>query len=321
MAGPVQDAGARQEMSQYEIMGIGVAVRDIAVHLENFPKPDEKSTAKGLVESGGGPVPTALVTLSRWGHRTAFCGVVGEGPVGAFIIDSLSKEGVDTSGVLVRAGFGSPTSVIIVEGGRRAILEWRQYDLPLAFDDLDNRGISFEGCRFLFVDARLPEVQLEAARRVRKAGGRIVLDCGHPRPGVDELLSLVDVAILSYTYPKSLFGSGYDPREFLTELSTRLPKDGPCIAGLTMGADGCALLTPEEPFLRIPGHPVEAFDSTGAGDVFHAAFVHALQTSSPQDAARFANAAAALKCRGMTGRFPLPLEDEIWRLARAHRQE
>ena len=127
------------------------------------------------------------------------------------------------------------------------------------------------------------------AVRVRAAGGLVVLDCGHPREGVEELLGVADIAILSHTYPGTLRGEGCDPREFLADL-----------------------------FGRIPGHRVESVDSTGAGDVFHGAFVHAfLQGDSPVEAARFANAAAALGCEGMSGRFPLPPEAEIRRFSRA----
>lgn len=51
----------------------------------------------------------------------------------------------------------------------------------------------------------------------------------------------------------------------------------------------------------------------GAGDVFHDAYLHAfLKTGSPGEAARFANVAAARKCEGMSGRAPLPPEQELW---------
>jgi sugar/nucleoside kinase (ribokinase family) len=61
---------------------------------------------------------------------------------------------------------------------------------------------------------------------------------------------------------------------------------------------------------------VDALDTTGAGDVFHGAFIHALLANeTPEAAARFANAAAAAKCRGMTGRAPIPSEKEIRELA------
>jgi ribokinase len=301
--------------ARVDAVGIGVAVRDISVVLDRFPAPDEKLQAKDLYESGGGPVPTALVTLSRFGHPVAFAGVVGNNTAGRFIVESLRKENVETSGVVIRDEFQSPTSVILVENGRRTIFECWQYDLPVTLEELEEKNVPFDSCRFLLVDARAPEVQIEAARKVRRAGGRVVLDCGHPRKGVDELLTVTDLAILSYTYPQTLHGDGYDPAGFLKELSSRLPKDGLQIAGLTLGPNGCAIFSPDSSFLRIPGHRVQALDSTGAGDVFHGAFVHAfMDGKSLESAARFANAAAAMKCTGMTGRSPLPPEWRIWQL-------
>jgi ribokinase len=300
-----------------DALGIGVAVRDVAVLLETFPEPNHKYQAKDMFDTGGGPVPTALVTLSRLGRKVCFAGVVGNNAAGRFIVESLEQENVDTRAVVFREGFHSPTSVILVENGRRTILECWQYNLPLRFDELETKDIPWRNIRFLLVDARMVEIQMEAAKRVRNAGGLVLLDCGHPRPGVDELLSVIDIALFSYTYPKTLYGENYDINDFLGRIRNRQPHDGPRIAGVTLGSEGCALSTTENPLIRIPGHQVVALDSTGAGDVFHGAFVHEyLRSRHPEKAARFANAAAALKCEGMTGRSPIPPEDEILRLAR-----
>ena len=63
---------------------------------------------------------------------------------------------------------------------------------------------------------------------------------------------------------------------------------------------------------HVRAFPVSTVDSTGAGDVFHGAFIHALLADETAEvAARFANAAAALKCEGMTGRAPIPPEKKI----------
>jgi ribokinase len=151
---------------------------------------------------------------------------------------------------------------------------------------------------------------------VRKAGGLVVLDCGHPREGVEDLVAESDIAILAHTYPAALHGADVDLRAFLESLQPRLPRRGPAIAGVTLGARGCALLSREEGFRQVPAPVVKAIDTTGAGDVFHGAFLHAfLKTGSVAKSAQFANAAAARKCEGMTGRAPLPPEDELWRLA------
>ena len=302
-------------MKAWDAIGIGLAVRDVSVLVDRYPKPDEKMPARELHESGGGPAPTALVTLARLGRKTALCATVGDDAVGRFILEGLVRENVDVSAVAVRSDFVSPTSVILVEGGRRTILEPpRGVDFPLEWSDV--RKLPLEDAEALLVDARVVEVQTRAARVVREAGGLVVLDCGHPRAGVDGLIAESDIAIFSHTYPAALHGPDVDVRAFLSNVQPRLPQSGPAVAGVTLGPQGCAMLSREEGFFQVEAPAVEAVDTTGAGDVFHGAFLHAfLKTGSVETSARFANVTAARKCEGMTGRAPIPAEEEIWRLA------
>jgi sulfofructose kinase len=70
----------------------------------------------------------------------------------------------------------------------------------------------------------------------------------------------------------------------------------------------------------VPGFRVEAIDTLGAGDVFHGAYALALaEGRTVTEAARFANAAAAIKCTRASGRRGIPLRAEVdaW-LARHH---
>lgn len=299
-------------MSEWDAIGIGLVVRDISVLMDRYPAADEKLRAREIHESGGGPVPTALVTMARFGRKTAISALVGDDAVGRFLVEGLERENVDTSSIAVREGFVSQTSVIVVEHGRRTILEAPDgVGFPLTWDDV--RGLPLDDCRALLLDARTVGVQIDAARRVRQAGGLVVLDCGHPRNGVDELLALTDVAIFSHTYPRALHGKDCDVKAFLRETLEKLPKGGPGIAGVTLGSNGCALTSRDVPLFRLSAPEVSALDTTGAGDVFHGAFVHAfLKTQSIVEAAGFANRAAARKCEGMTGRAPLPAEEALW---------
>jgi sulfofructose kinase len=125
----------------------------------------------------------------------------------------------------------------------------------------------------------------------------------------------VDVAILSSTFPRHLSGAPA-PGTFLDDLVGRLADGGPCVAGLTLGPGGCLVRSADRPAIRIPGHETEVLDTTGAGDVFHGAFLAAwLEGEDLERSARLANAAAALKCRGRTGRAPLPDRAAIRALA------
>jgi len=57
---------------------------------------------------------------------------------------------------------------------------------------------------------------------------------------------------------------------------------------------------------------VKVVDTTGAGDVFHGAFIYGLLKKwSLKRIARFANACAAMKCRKLGGRAGIPALREV----------
>jgi len=82
---------------------------------------------------------------------------------------------------------------------------------------------------------------------------------------------------------------------------------------VTHGADGCIAYTGDET-IEVPGFPVDAVSTLGAGDVFHGALLAALVRGLPlRDALVRANACAALSCRGLDGRSAIPTWDELER--------
>ena len=85
---------------------------------------------------------------------------------------------------------------------------------------------------------------------------------------------------------------------------------GPREVTATLGEKGCIHLGPEG-LIEQPGFAVEARDTTGAGDVFHGAYVYALLQEWPiRQRLRFACAVAALQTRRLGGRAAIPTLDE-----------
>jgi sulfofructose kinase len=63
---------------------------------------------------------------------------------------------------------------------------------------------------------------------------------------------------------------------------------------------------------RIPAFEVKVVDTLGAGDIWHGAFALALGEGKREaEAARFANAAAAIKCMRFGGRTGTPARHEV----------
>ena len=86
---------------------------------------------------------------------------------------------------------------------------------------------------------------------------------------------------------------------------------------LKLGADG-VLASDGRSRQLIPGHKVECVDATGAGDCFCGACLARLAAGdSLWDAARYANAAAALSTTGFGAVAPQPTPDAVRRLLAA----
>ena len=118
---------------------------------------------------------------------------------------------------------------------------------------------------------------------------------GTLRKKTKELVSLVDILIVSETFASALVEPGAPPENALYGLRNL----GPEHVAVTLGEKGSIGLN-EEGIFRQKAFTVHAVDTTGAGDVYHGAFIYGLlKTWKMRECMRFASAAAALKCRGI----------------------
>ena len=86
---------------------------------------------------------------------------------------------------------------------------------------------------------------------------------------------------------------------------------------VTLGAQGSVACTAQDD-IRTAAYPVEAIDTTAAGDSFSGALGAALGGGDTlPDALRFASAAAALACTRRGAQPSLPTRAEVDRLLRA----
>ncbi len=295
--------------SPLDVLCLGFANDDLLVAVAGYPPPDAKVEALELEEQGGGPAATAAVAVARLGGRVALLSTVGDDQRGERILADLAREGVDVSHCHRLPGACSSVSLVIVDrsAGTRNVFRYlgdRQFEL----EELDPNLV--RGSRVLLVDPHLPNSALAATRIARKAGVPVVLDPGEPKPGLEELLAVAD-----YLVPPvrtALWVTGETDSERAAELLLR--RNGARAVVVTMGARGYAVAT-EEGSWREDAFPVEVVDTTGAGDAFHGGFAFALaQGQSVREAARFAAAVAALKCRKPGGRAGLPTLPEVERL-------
>ncbi len=285
---------------RYDVLCLGLNACDHLCLVERFPRRGEKEAVLEMKTCGGGQAATAACALARLGHRVAYAGVCGDDEAGRRAAPWLRRFGVDPAGLVQLPGTGSQEAFIMVErsGGERTIVWYRDPACRLDPSHLDPDLIA--SARVLHLDGHFLEASLGAARLARRAGVLVSLDGEKVLPGSEKLVGLCDVVVGCQDYPQRLCGKD-DPAKALAELA----RMGPAWVGRTLGAGGAELLVAGRHYYQ-PAFAVEAVDTTGAGDVFHAGLVHAvLQGQDPARALATAAALAAISVTALGGRSAL----------------
>jgi sulfofructose kinase len=281
------------------VYGLGQCSLDYVVEAETYPPADAKCEFRTMEVQGGGPVATALVALSRWGVPSAFAGVIGDDEFGARIRATLESEGIDLSGLRVRDDSASQFAFIVAEPGRgtRTVFWRRPTGRPLGTAEIDKDLL----CRveIFYTDGLMIDAALEGARLAKSAGVRVVVDAGTLRDGMLELARSSDAFVVSEHFARQLIEDD-DP----TEACRQLAALGPRLVGVTLGPRGYVALENGE-FIRGTAHRVQAIDTTGCGDVFHAGVAYGLladwDTRRSLDFAAWAASRVAARLGGRTG--------------------
>jgi len=284
---------------RYDVLGVGVAALDHVIRLDHWPAADEKVKTDNLLITGGGTVATALVTVARLGRSAAYAGAVGDDAPGREVLAGLASEGVDVSLATVTPAARTPWAFCVAHGDQRNVYSVRGTSPPLR-----PSGLACD-CRILHLDGS-EEASVEWAREARRRGVLVSLDGGSVRASSSALLEHVDYLVMSETFLRDL-EPGVAPEAALRRLWVPARR----LVAVTRGARG-TLACEGGPVYEVPAEPVEVVDTTGAGDVFHGAFlVGILEGLSSPRALAFAAHVAALKCRKLGGREGIARRAEL----------
>lgn len=289
-----------------QVVGIGMSTLDVLIRLKEMPTWENGARFSAFGLDGGGPVATAMVAAARLGARAAYVGVAGSDIAGQLKVRFLQENGLDLGHLIVREV--PERSVIIVyvqEGTGERVFSGPAdaHGKPLAPDDLDRDWIL--SADYLHLDGHHGEAALAAAQWMQAAGKTVVFDGGRTRGAVSplsrEIIRHVDVLICGEGYTTALTGEQDLWRSAEGALAL-----GPRVVVQTLGAAGSFTLTEEERF-HTPAFVVDVVDTTGAGDVFHGAYiVGLLQGWDLRATALFSSAVSAIKCTQLGGRAGIP---------------
>jgi sulfofructose kinase len=249
----------------------------------------------------------AAAAIGRLGAPVELWSHIGADEAGVKIRKFLEAEGVDVRHLKIYQGARSSTSAVIVDGkGERLIIGERDHAMPMDAGWLPLDRIA--GAAAVLSDLRWVEGTRAAFVEARARGVTTMLD-GDVGGGdvIAEFLCLVDYAIFSGPALDDFAPGPDDAQRLACVLAT-----GVRHAGVTRGAEGYSWASADGASGHQPAAPVNAVDTTGAGDAFHGGFAWALMQGCEQaECARIAAAVAALKCQRLGARSGLPTLAEL----------
>jgi ribokinase len=283
---------------------------DLIVGVTTLPAPGETVLGQRFTQQNGGKSANQAVAAARVGAQVTMLGAVGGDDLGRSALAGLAQAGVDTSRCRVLEDTHTGLALIVVDesgenqiavaSGANALLDAATIDAEVSTLTPTAEAVCLLG--FEVPDAAV----LRAARWASRHGLITIVNPAPARPLSSELLSLGPILTPNETEAASLSGAA-SPEAAAKVLAGRT--HAPVI--VTLGRDG-ALLYDDGGFERLPALPVQAVDTTGAGDALNGILAAELARGATlREALRWALVGASLKTTTMGAQAGLPTREAI----------
>jgi len=280
-----------------KIVCIGNITYDFSVSMEGFIKEGTRNNFSDATICPGGPACNAAYLLAKYENSVDLYGKVGKDPTGHFIYNKLLDENINIKHVDITDNVTTPYSFIInnelnstrticavrsKEEFKRPIIENVEYDKD--YDYILTDGKYFEE------SIRLMENNTSA---------KAIIDAGRVSNDMLMLCNFADYIICSEDFANEVTGriisnNELENVEIYKELKTYFPFAEELV--ITIGEKGY-ICEKNDDVITMPAYKSDkkSIDTTGAGDIFHGAFTHALANGHDfYESLEFANITAQM---------------------------
>ena len=279
---------------------------DILIGVDRLPTRDGKVNGQHLRRVPGGMAGNVAVALARLGAAVRILGRVGDDDEAGFALDGLAQAGVDTGFVARLPGVRTFSCIaLITPDGEKSLVK-----LMTSAYRPDAGDLSAATCAGVthihLTSVGDPELCRRVVELGRQCGATTSLDVEHADCPADPGELAAAITGFDIVFCNAQARAVLDAR-----LDGELAGLAPVVV-TTLGQDG-ARVDHGAGSVHAAGFSAEALDTTGAGDCFAAACLHArmVQRLEWPQALRFANRAAALSTQGLGAQAALPSLDDV----------
>jgi len=273
--------------------------------------------------TAAGSVGYTVRNLARLGLKAAVSSCVPDDALGAFIIDSLRRDGVDVTPVqTVPGSLGGIGVYMLLFGSRKRPLAYRLPTHPLwpqqlsadMVDDLLNARVLHNGGYLHFKEA-WHGLLVDLFRAAKERGLMTTMDPQFPlfamqppwMPALRDMLVYVDILLCDEGEAMNITGQAD-----LHDAARVIRDAGPQTVVIKQGAHGSTVYREDWQYHQSAIVLGDLVDSIGAGDAYDAGFIlGALEGWPMERCALFASIAAGFTVTGVGGSQTMPTRDRI----------
>ncbi|MEM7031417.1 MAG: PfkB family carbohydrate kinase [Chloroflexota bacterium] len=292
----------KPSLNSPKIIGIGLACQDYLIQVPDIMAVHQGAILDGYKVQGGGMTATALVAVSRLGGQAELWSAFGDDEHAPLIEAELEAEGVNLSQVIRLPNTISHYTFVMVDSqsGERAFLtsgiamkrRYHRFEQEPDWTRLAQADA-------LLVDGLWHNLGLKGLQVAQDKGIPTCGDIEYFKESED-LLPYIDYLVVPEEMAIEATGSAD-----ATALQ-KLARYGGRMVVITLGEAG-TLYWLDGQIKETAAFDVPVVDTTGAGDVFHGAFVYGLGRGwSPEQLVLFSSAVSAIKCQSLGGRTGIP---------------
>jgi ribokinase len=298
---------------------VGSLNADLVVSVRRFPTPGETVTGQDFAVFPGGKGANQAFAAARLASgelAVRMVGRVGDDAYGDWLRQNLAGAGVDVSHIVPIAGTPTGLALVAIDpSAQNQIVVVPGANGAFAPGALTEAHHAVAGAAVVLLQLEIPLPTVQTAARIAHEGGAVViLDPAPARALADMLLRSIDYLTPNESELSVLTGGAPQASLRRGEAVTRarqLIARGARKVLVKMGRQGALLVTETGEHL-FPAFPVEAVDTTAAGDAFNAGLAFALARGIAEvEAVRYATATGAL-CVTQAGAQPsMPTRDSV----------
>lgn len=297
------------------IVVVGSINMDLVFRTERIPRPGETIIGSLFETHSGGKGANQAVAVARLGHPCILLGAAGDDIFGQELVATLHGFGVDTSHIRVVKDASGVAGIVVDSAGENTIIVIPGANAQLTPAYLATKLEILKSAGMVLAQLEIPIESVEWLASV-------CADCGVPfmlDPAPAQPLSPTLLKNIAWFTPNQTEASFYSlPSETTDQTMARLFQAGIGNIILKCGSEGVLFASSNGTRELVEAFPVEALDTTAAGDAFNGAFAVGLARGySTVESARFAAAAAAISVTRRGAQPSLADEAEVLSVLRS----